>query len=276
MKNIFNLKYNKRAFTLIELMVVIGIIGVLATIVTAFLNGARESGRMAANTQFEANILHGIGDQLVGEWKFDDGSGKAYDTSGFNNNGTLNGGPRYYPNGGYNGKGAYYFNGSQNINAVVKNINTTNNITFTAWVKGYAVGSLTGIVTFPNNGTGVIADLNNQLRFVWADSYSTVPTGLNMTKDKWNFVAMSVTPTKISLYLNDKTFSYPNPSIFLEVNFNNGNGNLKIGQYKSNISPSWMGYIDNVRVYTAPITTAQIEQLYAEGLSSHQDLALTK
>jgi hypothetical protein len=36
------------------------------------------------------------------------------------------------------------------------------------------------------------------------------------------------------------------------------------------------GMIDNVRVYSTAISSASIQQLYADGLKTHQDLALTK
>jgi prepilin-type N-terminal cleavage/methylation domain-containing protein len=257
-----------QGFTLIELLVVISIISLLSSVVYAALNMARENARMVASMQFDANILHGIGDQLVGEWKFDEGSGTAMDTSNFGNNGTVNG-PIWNATAGYNGKGTYYFNGNQSITTPVKNINTTNTITFTAWVKGYASGGLTGIADFPNRDTGIIANpTGNELRFMWNNGYYDKSTGLNMPTDRWNFVAMSVTPTQVTMYMNNNSVKIAGG--FSPVDFTVGN--FSIGYYK--YPNSWVGYVDNVRIYTAPITSAQIQQLYAEGLKTHQDLAL--
>src|ERR1035437_5217091 len=117
MKDIFILKY-KRAFTLIELLVVISIIGLFFSIVFANLNATRDKANITAGVQFEATILHGTGDQLVGEWLMNSdpgnsgsaGTGIAKDTSG-NNNGTVPAGI-YVSNGGYNGKGTLQFSPS--------------------------------------------------------------------------------------------------------------------------------------------------------------------
>jgi len=270
--NIFKFK---KGFTLIELLVVISIISLLASVVLSSLSSAREKGRMAAGMQFEANILHGIGDQLVGEWKFEDGAGKALDTSSFGNNGVVLpwGGPVWSANSGYNGKGAYFFNGSNSITATVKNLNT-NKITITTWIKNStSANGLYGIVANRAGGiNGLVTGQNNELRLAWANGFYNVSTGLSMPVDKWNFIAMSVTPTKVTLYMNNKTYAivgnFP-PINFSAVPFNfgkdSGQGGIPGGSY-----------LDNVRIYTAPITAMDIQNIYAEGLSSHQDLALTK
>lgn len=276
MKNIFNFK-SQKGFTLIELMVVIGIIGVLATIVTAFLNGARESGRMAANIQFEANILHGIGDQLIGEWKFDtNGGATTPDTSGYNNTGTLynagGGTPIWDATAGYNGKGAYLFNGNNSIATRLKNINT-NNITITAWIKPTQTSTgLQGIIVARSGDmSGFVTHGNNDVGASWHGDYGP-PTNLYLKLNQWNFIAMSVSQTKIILYVNGISRNYTGN--YTPANFDDPNNLLYFGRDKS--QPGWPMYLDNIRIYTAPITTAQIQQLYAEGLQTHQDLALTK
>jgi prepilin-type N-terminal cleavage/methylation domain-containing protein len=73
-----------RGFTLIELLVVIAIIGTLASVVFVALKSARDKAHLASGLQFDQNIFNGIGDQLVGQWKFDDCSGAtAKDSSGY-------------------------------------------------------------------------------------------------------------------------------------------------------------------------------------------------
>ena len=85
-----NLRKNNLGFTLIELLVVVSIISLLASIVFASLSDAREKARIAAGKQFSAIVLHAIGDQLVRQWNFDEGSGTvALDSSGNGNNGTI-------------------------------------------------------------------------------------------------------------------------------------------------------------------------------------------
>jgi prepilin-type N-terminal cleavage/methylation domain-containing protein len=276
-----NLKL-KKGFTLIELLVVISIIALLSSVVMAALNGATNSANLAANEQFDANILHGIGDQLVGQWTFNDNPANnnpvntVLDTSGFGNNGTVSG-AIWNTTGGFDGKGYYSFNGSNDIYTTLKNVNNTNTVTFTAWVKdnNSNTGVLTGaIVIVGRNGggfCGLTTGPNNELRFAWDNSYWNWSTGLIMPTNKWNFVVMSVSPTKVVLYMNQKVYTSPNINP-IQVNFSAVN-DFNIG-YDPGQSSGWNGDIDDVRVYTEAYTSMDIQKLYAEGLKTHQNLAL--
>ena len=80
----------KSAFTLIELMVVISIISLLSSVVLSSLNSARDKARIAAGIQFEANLYHTIGNNLVAKYDFEEGTGSIInDSSGNNITGTL-------------------------------------------------------------------------------------------------------------------------------------------------------------------------------------------
>lgn len=270
-------KLDTKGFTLIELLTVIGIIAILASVVMVMLGSAKESGRMAANIQFEANILHGIGDQLAGEWKFDTNDSPTSDTSSFGSNGTLVGSPVWDAVAGYNGKGSYLFNGSNYIRTTVKSIGYTNNLTITAWVKSSnaITNTLDGIVTFGRNGgggfSGFVTGPANNLEVAWANgNWSPAPNaGISMPIGKWNFIAMSVSPNKIILYMNDKKYTYN--GTFSTVNLS-GVNDFYIG--KEIAQTGWKGLIDNVRVYSSTYTALDIQNIYAEGLKTHQDLAV--
>ena len=111
---------------------------------------------------------------------------------------------------------------------------------------------------------------NNQLRAIWNNdnSIALTNTKADINKNTWNFVVMSVTPTNVNLYVNDKKYTF-NGS-YAPVNFSSP---VIIG-YDTYSPGGFIGLIDNVRVYTSTLTSMEVKQLYAEGLKSHQDLAV--
>ena len=86
-------------FTLIETLIVITIIGVLASIIGVGATGVREKARIAGNLQFSSRVKNAVGDEIIGEWTFYEGSGNIVgDISGYNNDGTWWGGSLWVEN----------------------------------------------------------------------------------------------------------------------------------------------------------------------------------
>lgn len=89
----------KQGFTLIEILVVIGIIAVLATIVIVAINPSRQFAQ-ARNTQRVSNIntiLNAIGQNIAdnkGVWTCDNGSGNIYFSGATSTIGTFGTNPR--------------------------------------------------------------------------------------------------------------------------------------------------------------------------------------
>ena len=80
----------QKAFTLMELLVVIAVIGLLSSIIFAITRGANEQGRIAKGLYFSQHLHNSLGSYAAGTWSFDEGTGTvANDISGWNNNGTL-------------------------------------------------------------------------------------------------------------------------------------------------------------------------------------------
>ncbi len=114
-------------FTLIELLVVISIISLLSSIVLASLQSARKKGQIAAGLEFDASVYHAIGDNLIGQWLFDEAGGaSATDTSANGHTGSIS--------------GAVYTTGVSNTGLVFNG--TTDNV---------AIGNVSN--SFPTTGT---------------------------------------------------------------------------------------------------------------------------
>jgi type II secretory pathway pseudopilin PulG len=79
-----------RGFTIVEFTIVILVTGIITGVVLWSVSVAKENGRIAAAALFEANLLSSMNNKLVGEWKFEEGTGLiAVDTSGKNNSATF-------------------------------------------------------------------------------------------------------------------------------------------------------------------------------------------
>ena len=81
----------EKAFTLIELLIVIAIIGILAGMVVMNMSGATESARIAKSKVFSASARDSLLLSRVSEWSMDEGSGAAIADSWGSNNCDLTG-----------------------------------------------------------------------------------------------------------------------------------------------------------------------------------------
>ena len=133
------------------------------------------------------------------------------------------------------------------------NLNT-NNITFTAWVKPNGTqNGYSGIIMSDNSSiSGMNVRNNNELGFHWEGSQWWWSSGLSLPADEWSHVAMVVTPTGITLYLNGNgaTDSYTVP--VSQIN------NMKVGSYQGWNNRNFKGEIDEVCIYDRALSADEV------------------
>lgn len=251
-------------FTLIELLVVIGIIGVLSSIVLVSISTVRDKARLAAGKHGDANILHGIGDQMVAEWKFDKTTDLTLDSSLLGHNLTTVGTPTNTT--GYNGNNAQGVNNSSyytfNNLPLNTNVGEKNTVTFWMYWNGtentmpfgfdspydlYLMDGAFGFNTFHSDAWGIYnSRLVNRWVFVAAVFYNgdITKSKLYIDGEEQKMASLRGTPGTASVSSGGFVGSGPN--------------GYRFGSK-----------IDDVRIYTSSITVAEIERLYYEGLPKY-------
>ncbi|MFA6341122.1 MAG: LamG-like jellyroll fold domain-containing protein [Candidatus Paceibacterota bacterium] len=266
-----------KAFTLIELLVVIAIVGILSSVIYTNITGLRDRARITAGIRFDSSTLHSIGDQLVGEWLFDEGSTtSAIDTSGSGNSvyrpdSTW---PVYQATGGYNNKGAYRFDGIADLIAVPNSSSLsaqsiTNNITISAWIKPSAtqIGDIVSRNGPYHLGFGLWGVYQKVCAAIYTGTWGSLCGKSIIPTDTWSHIAMTYNGSMITVYLNGAL----DGSISKTGNMSAGGvpvyigGTTQIGfdnQY-------FKGLLDDIRIYSSTLSSLEIQKIYAEGISDH-------
>ena len=205
-----------------------------------------------------------IDPNLVGWWKFDEGSGTAAnDSSGHNNNGTVNGSAAWT---GGQINGALSFDGSDDYVAIPTFSVSTNNGAIGLWFETSA--------DFTANyaGQGYLINKDSQsFSYLAVTGNGTVPYGINgetnvnndyfvvingvVPVGVWNHIFVSFSNKTAKTYLNGvliQTLPVTNSSLIL----------YRIG---GRTQVFFHGKIDDVRIYNRALSGAEIQQIYLQG-----------
>jgi len=268
-----------RAFTLLELLVVITIIGILASIVVVSMSGSTDSAEIAQVQPFSHQVHALLGHEAVLDFNFNEGDyntcsdGKdVCDASGYNNNGDiyLDGADFLSsPVDGY----ALYFNGSSDYIQGSSNLGISGDAEFTmeAWFywddtscpanyETIVCTTATGV-----SGKSMIITMGTSCRMTldfWNSRWRiTNPVGLK----QWNHVVGTKTSGLISstskIYINGilapgaaEGDMIPNITDAVPVV-----GRLATIRY-------FKGFIDEVRIYSQALSSLEIQNRYVQGL----------
>jgi prepilin-type N-terminal cleavage/methylation domain-containing protein len=282
------MKPYQKAFTLLELLVVITIIGILASIVVVSMSDSTDSAEIAKRKSYAQQTHALLGHEAVLDLNFNENDydtcpdGKdACDASGYNNNGTIyNDGAAYVssPVDGY----ALSFNGTSDyINlGNPASLKITGDLTFSSWLKPTTVApTYQGIL--PDLGSGAI-DRNFQTylqgsRMYFAHgngtgswSYQTA-TGV-VIADEMHFYVWVVNGTSLSFW-KDGTKIGATVAMSNAVVVPAGAGDKHIGGRLT--SEMFSGIIEDVRIYSEALPSTEIQKHYVQGLEkllSNQDI----
>ena len=278
---------NKKGFTLIELLVVIAIIGLLASIVTVSLSSSQDRAKQAKIESFAAQVHHALAADAVGIWDFDDAAaGTANDTSGYKNHGVLPGGsnnPTSAADRYENPNRAYSFDGSDDyitINLGSESKFGTSNFSVSFWVNpenNPAPVSSQNVLT-ANSSSQVNGTVG--WGFDWQSSeniafYSRNSLGgfrpspaIPLYPGTWYHVVGVRASGAPQIYVN----TIKSINLTTDANMDYNKNAVVYPGLNTGTRDAFKGKIDDVRVYKSAISSAQIQQLYAQGLPSHISL----
>jgi len=261
-----------KSFTLIELLVVIVIIGILAGVIIVSVSSSINKANFAKAQSFSSTVQNELLGDLVSEWTFNSPavSGKTEDSWG-NNDGTLygaNGLPELQTKENCVYGTCYEFDGTDDYidcgNAA--NLNITNKITISAWFNLNETSRRQNILSKHDYQVGgyEIRIESNNLLFIW--DYPSTQKGIStgsVSPLKWYYVVATLDGSYAKIYLdgalvkNSLDTTYPADTVL----------NVKIGHGTQGIDFA-KGLIDDVRIYDAALSSAQIKQQYVAGLDS--------
>lgn len=282
-----NTKDFSRGFTLIEILVVVSIFGLISSVALANLQSARGKAEVAAGQQFHATVERSLGVDQVGKWEFDEGAGSvAVDGSGNNRDGEVVGAT--YIADGISGS-ALLFDGNDYITGTgFPNPGDNGQMTITAWIKPSDISGNNPL--FQGGGTTCTAV---QVGVTGGKTYSaSSPTAHEIapTDDEGNPTGGTTVSTERTVVNNEwqnTTFVYNGPTMDTYINgvkkstiTNAGTTDCSDEDWTVGSTGSFgygfHGSIDSVRVFSAALTASEVQNIYAQGLPSHQTALVMK
>jgi hypothetical protein len=209
---------------------------------------------------------------LVGYWSFDEGQGTiVHDLSGTGNDGTVNGSPQWIQ--GYLG-GGLQLNGSTDYvdcgNA--ENLNITENITVSAWVKTVDAGESGDQLGDQNHyvskwdAYGIKHRTNLLIFWVfhaggWRATRISIDNSFN---DEWRHVVGTYDGKVLKTYVDGK---FEGDLAYVGAIARNQHPVL-IGKNPSNTIDNFEGGVDEVRIYNRDLSASQVQDLFQGNVPS--------
>jgi prepilin-type N-terminal cleavage/methylation domain-containing protein len=270
---------SNRAFTLLELLVVITIIGILSSIVIVSMSGSTDSATIAKGKAYAQQIHALLGHEAVLDLNFNennyntcpDGS-DVCDASGYNNNGTISqdeDGAAFVlsPIDGY----ALSFDGVDDY-VPFPSLDYLPSLTVSAWFKlpVYPPVASQAIIGGGPLASYLYIHANGSLMYWIATEprrggYFTQSLIGIVSANTWHHVVFII---DLALLPSNNVTAYIDGTSLgtnYKYDFPDVNAFSHIGAYGVVTAP-WLGEIDEVRIYAAALPTTEIQKHYVQGL----------
>lgn len=266
-----NMKNNK-SFTLVEIMLVIIIIGVLATVIVFSTSSYIEETKMTESHTFSSNAKKQLAFNILQEWKFDEGSGsKIYDINKSSNSGTLvniNTAAGWGDNGDTGWLSSKYcvsgtclnFKGDETDLAYVNTTDTGKIPLFTLSVWVYNIAGLDSRHSMLRDFWEIVGENVCFWSSSFANTYWRCSTGSKVVFDRWSYVTTVWDGAYISHYINGE-LNWKDSSISSGTSEN-------FYQIAGYLERRMRGRLDEMTIYNKDLSLSEIKQNYVAGLDS--------
>jgi prepilin-type N-terminal cleavage/methylation domain-containing protein len=183
----------QKAFTIVELLIVIVVIGILAAISLVAYTGINDRAKLSAAKSHAAQLSRSP-DTLdtLGNWKFDECSGSVIsDSSSAKNNGTVAGTASWSTDTPSGSGCSFQFNGSTLIN--VSGRITANYYLKATWLKITSCGVNNNMVSSGNDNSNAFFAPNCRLSAGHNGSWTSVSDSVSLADGKWHYVVLEYT-----------------------------------------------------------------------------------
>jgi len=258
---------HQRGFTLLELLIVIAIIGLLASVVMVQFPEAQKRARLAEAQVFADTLRGSLQMEMAANWAFDETSGTVAKDSWFDEiNGTLNGNPQWVE-GIINN--ALEFDGNDYVSVPADSFNN-NSGTIEMWIKPNFNGasSFPAHIIFFKSGNKSFQIWSSNGYLYWLEGWTYCNRARNWVAGDWYHIVVAweyslnqASQEGVELYVNGKACGWMQnntPYSFTAT---------------AVIGDGFDGTIDDVHIYSKALPQSAIQQHYAQGLTTHQNLA---
>jgi prepilin-type N-terminal cleavage/methylation domain-containing protein len=274
---------SNRAFTLLELLVVITIIGILASIVVVSMSGSTDSATIAKGKAYAQQVHALLGHEAVLDLNFNEGNyntcsdgADVCDASGYGNNGTIYNNEATFvssPIDGYalNFDGVNEYVECGNNNALVT---LTSEKTFEFWINpktGFTYAGFLGLDNNSSNNRWYVDDNNGSGRIriygmINGIEETLLTTASNtLTYENWQHIVVIDNGLIWKIFINGILINSGSES--LDFSLLPVDSTFKLGKVRHSSAYHFLGgYIDDVRIYAVALPSTEIQKHYVQGL----------